>query len=328
MTRLSFLKVFSTFLKSVSLFFLDVPHTVGQNLVPNPSFEQHDSCPDNVGQISRALSWNSLNSFTTPDYFNVCGSPNLFSVPNNGFGYQHAASGNAYIGLLTYHLAGQKEYVFAELNQPLINNQQYFVSMKANFPNFPNGAPYSILANKTGALFSVNKLDPIYQEPNTSHIYTSSLISDTLNWVTIKGSFIADSAYSFINIGNFFSTANTDTQIIAGANIIGYYYIDDICVSTDSLICYNDLGNKPDSSSLEIFSMYQIPSSNNIEIKSNSVNAFDVFIYSQLGQLLYNSFNNTRELLIDFSAYESSVYLIVCRASNTMIIEKIFYINQ
>ena len=58
-----------------------------------------------------------------------------------------------------------------------------------------------------------------------------------MNWTTISGSFISDSAYQYVSIGNFFDDANTtliqmqDTVFDRSA----YYYIDDAYVSSDSL---------------------------------------------------------------------------------------------
>ncbi|MCE9539031.1 MAG: hypothetical protein K8R85_07425 [Bacteroidetes bacterium] len=74
-----------------------------QNLVPNPSFEQYSSCPNTECGISLAAGWYSAGY--TPDYYNSCGSPSgpfEFGVPQNAVGYQHPASGNAYVGIATW----------------------------------------------------------------------------------------------------------------------------------------------------------------------------------------------------------------------------------
>lgn len=69
-------------------------------------------------------------------------------------------------------------------------------------------------------------------------LYADSIIIDTTNWVKIQGSFIADSAYNYLSIGNFFTDVQTDTMNLAPYPYQAYYYIDDVCVTTDSL--YND----------------------------------------------------------------------------------------
>jgi hypothetical protein len=78
---------------------------------------------------------------------------------------------------------------------------------------------------------------------NSAQVYTDSIISDTLNWILIKGSFIADSAYSFLMIGNFFSNNISHVCTDTIPNIATYTFIDHVCVSLDSLTCFpNALG--------------------------------------------------------------------------------------
>src|SRR5947208_1800729 len=77
---------------------------IGQNLVPNPSFEDTVHCPATSLQnfIDLSSSWYSARA--SPNYFNSCVSDSigLWDVPRNGFGYQLPATGNAYSGLYTY----------------------------------------------------------------------------------------------------------------------------------------------------------------------------------------------------------------------------------
>lgn len=184
------------------------------NLVPNPSFEIFDTCPDNLGQISRANGW--FSSKPSPDYFNSCANSSDWSyVPSNYWGYQIPASGLGYAGFTAK--VGQfniREYLSIQLNNSLQIGAKYFVSMKvclAFNPNFGSSDYCGI--NKLGALFSTNIYSDIENAPicNCPQFYSSSIISDTLNWTMIKGSFVADSIYKFINIGNFFTDSMTDS---------------------------------------------------------------------------------------------------------------------
>jgi hypothetical protein len=70
---------------------------------------------------------------------------------------------------------------------------------------------------------------------NTAHLFTDSILIDSVSWVRLSGSFIADSAYQYLGIGNYFDDSNTDTINTSSLPFQAYYYIDDICVSTDSL---------------------------------------------------------------------------------------------
>ena len=64
---------------------------LAQNLVPNPSFEDMVQCPPGWTQIEFATGWINPNGYS-PDYFNSCvpdtGCCNIFSVPNNSYGFQ------------------------------------------------------------------------------------------------------------------------------------------------------------------------------------------------------------------------------------------------
>jgi OmpA-OmpF porin, OOP family len=73
-----------------------------QNLVPNPSFEQYDTCPDLLNQIQYAIGWNNFGN--TPDYYNACSQ--IMNVPNTQGGYQLAYDGNAYCGVYTFAYGG------------------------------------------------------------------------------------------------------------------------------------------------------------------------------------------------------------------------------
>ena len=53
----------------------------GQNLVPNPSFEDTAYCVSGPTQVQAALGWESYAD--SPDYFNPCTSNSDVSVPNN-----------------------------------------------------------------------------------------------------------------------------------------------------------------------------------------------------------------------------------------------------
>ena len=218
-------KIFTFFLFAVSV------NVHGQgNLVPNPSFEQYSSCPDGNGEVNRATNWNAFN---TADYFNICATSSDIQVPENYFGYQQPATGNGYCGFFTYYGGfDYHEFIYAQLITPLIVNQKYFVSFKVS----PSDSSYCIYSNKTGIKFFTSF--PLNVFPNnTDQFHTNVIITDTAGWTRLYGSFIADSVYKYAVIGNFFSDANTDIIDHNCGLPFSYYFIDDVCVSTDSLSC-------------------------------------------------------------------------------------------
>lgn len=214
------------------------------NLVNNGSFEIYSACPTTLDQVTRATGWSSYSG--SPDYFNVCAPPGNLSVPSNGFGYQNAYSGVGYAGLIAYDIGGfVREIIGSQLSQTLAIGSKYFVSMKVALAEFDAVNKQYVPCNKIGIRFStVSCLGSDFPYPGTdaapinnfAHVYTNTIISDTLNWTTVSGSFIADSSYKYVMIGNFFDDANTDT-IYRSNGIRSYFFVDDICVSTSSMPC-------------------------------------------------------------------------------------------
>ena len=205
------------------------------NLVPNPSFEDTVYCPFGTNQIDACQHW--LNFGNSPDYFNAC-TP-FVGIPNNSFGYQYAHSGNAMAGMALYRRPNApsgpnyREFIGVELIQPLTIGQKYFFSC---FVNFSGQLPVAIACNKFGTNLYTLPFDSCCPPPinNSAKFYTDSILTDTVNWFRLEGSFIADSAYSYLCIGNFFTDNNTDTIRIGSIPDYSYYYVDDVCITTDS----------------------------------------------------------------------------------------------
>ena len=93
---------------------------IGQNLVPNPSFEDIVNCPYQFNQVSYAAGW--FITSNSPDYFNTCASGPDISIPYNWFGYHYPSSGNAYAGFLAKDLnIIYRECLGASLFTPLLS---------------------------------------------------------------------------------------------------------------------------------------------------------------------------------------------------------------
>lgn len=88
--------------------------------------------------------------------------------------------------------------------------------------------------------------DPIPAPLNQAHVVYPQVLADTVGWTLVNGSFVADSAYQYLMIGNFFSNAMTDTLHFADPNSVfpwypwGYTLIDAVCVTPNPTGC--DLG--------------------------------------------------------------------------------------
>jgi gliding motility-associated-like protein len=230
----------------------------GQNLIPNYSFEQMDTCPYNQAQICFAYPWfQPCTTYTnyppcmgSSDYWNACSSS--WTIPQTGWGFQLARTGNGFAGI---HCYGSDEYIEVKLTDSLTANKRYCVSFYCVLPDKMNFAVDDI-----GAYLS---FDTIWQTDCTSIINNISVtpqisnpsgnfLTDTVNWSLISGIFLSAGGEKFITIGNFKSYLNTDTLIVnntPGFNS-AYYWIDDVSViellydtanaGGDKAVCGND----------------------------------------------------------------------------------------
>ncbi|MEJ7610756.1 MAG: T9SS type A sorting domain-containing protein [Ferruginibacter sp.] len=217
------------------------------NLVPNYSFETFSSCPNGEDQVQKATGWSKYSqNISTPDYYNACAPSTGFGVPKNALCFQQAyGNGNAYMGVVTYAstIVNYREHIGIQLTQPLIIGQKYFISFNTVMAelNF-NGSLVGMPSNNIGIRLSNIPYTPTSPAPidNFVHLRSIDVINDSINWIHISGSIIANSAYQYLSIGNFFNDQNTDTiHYSCGSctNAASYYLVDDICVSTDSATC-------------------------------------------------------------------------------------------
>jgi hypothetical protein len=218
-----------------------IPNAHAQkNLVVNPSFEYYARCPDFADQAERATGWYSTRM--TPDFLNTCSPYGWSSIPNNYFGHAAPATGNGYAGLGSYWEGSIDfpEYIGTTLLNPLQIGTRYYVTFKVFLAQSTSPSNWCAI-NKLGALFTTQIYDKVNTAPlfcNCAQVYSNQIITDTLHWTTIQGSFVADSMYKQVSLGRFFDNASTSTLQMAGTQRNAYYYIDDVCVTDDPLYAY------------------------------------------------------------------------------------------
>ena len=218
---------------------LQVP---GQNLVPNPSYEEYTLCPSNKSQIDRAVGWSSL--FISPDYFNECCPTDTVDVPTNAFGHQWASDEQAYVGAGTYPVDG-KEYLQARLLDPLMPGQPVHVSMRVSPGGFGilGFTSPKLASSGIGMRFSQAALDyGVYYgqfEYDQAVLHCDQILQDTSAWLTLSGMYTPDSAYQYIQLGNFFSDSLTQSSVLhPGGDVYwAYAFIDEVCVSVAPGVC-------------------------------------------------------------------------------------------
>ena len=221
------------------------------NLVYNPSFEEHSICPqriDALGIMTEVDAWWQPTKGSS-DYFHSCGGRECLT-PRNKMGNQVPHSGEAYCGIYCSK-ENYREYLQTELKEPLVAGRRYRVSY---WVSLADKSPYAIAT--LGALFTPDRINDTswnilmysdatdlgngqkqviasYYTPQVFNVQ-DNVIDNTQQWHEVTGDFIAKGSEQYLTIGNFNSfnhshvvPTNIDNAILPGA----YYYIDDVCVT-------------------------------------------------------------------------------------------------
>lgn len=312
--------------------FLSSLSAIGQNLVPNFSFEDYSSCPMQQDQVHFSNGWfKCSDDISTPDYYNACSPESLAGVPRSFFFYQDDARlCNSYMGLVTWSPAQDREYIGIELNNPLEIGQKYYLSFKTVMGgSYASGAYYDCPSNNIGIRLSTVPYSESNPSPitNMAHLRTDQVLTDTVNWTQVFGSIVVDSSYRYLMLGNFFDNANTDTitlSCIECFNAYSYYLVDDICVSTDSTFCMNGVGQLPCNVSISDeepsrFNVYPNPINDLVNIRfGKTIGQLKIAVHNAFGQLIF------KKTLPDFS----SRTIDLSHASNGLLLLTLEYENQ
>lgn len=196
-----------------------------QNLVPNPGFEEYLIDPDiSPSGINESIGWEILEN-TTDFFHREYGSQ--FNIPQNFRGYQEAASGDGYAGIIAYP-SPICEFLIARLVTPLEKEQVYQVSFKANLSNQCQSA-----TDDLGAAFFYEMPQERTVRDSIFHIKNPEgrILSDTVDWTTLSGYYLAKGGEQFLLLGNFYKPWETNAITNQkDGDPWAYYYIDDVVV--------------------------------------------------------------------------------------------------
>lgn len=189
------------------------------NLVPNGDFEQKTEKPfpcswliddDNINDY--VYNWYTTIG-TSTDVMSAYSDDDCWSkTPYTGEGTREPHSGKVMIGLINYSPDGGcqpnewHEYLSVKLTQALVPGNLYCIEFWVAL-----GENSYYATNNIGALLTKdnpqrNSCAPIFTQPQVN---VERVINNTKEWLRIDASFLADSAYEYLTIGNFFSHENT-----------------------------------------------------------------------------------------------------------------------
>ena len=314
-------------LVSFSASFLIMLTTLGQNLVPNPSFEDYINCPLSVGGLLDASDqsmieyWYSMQ--WTPDYMHECAGPGASNYPqDNAWGQQQPYDGEAYVSVTTKgNFLDVREYVAVELLSPLVNGESYTVSFYVSDADGGIEEDIDCVTNNLGVLFLQ---DPPYYwtsaEDNLSltpqdfaHLNYSQVLDDSTGWTLVQGVVVADMEYTHIAIGNFYTDAETIViQNGKDDGCLAMYYIDQVCVGIEGEECLLSPHVGEQNSSLLNIQIYPNPSSSLLKVKDVYRQVESLSVCNSQGVVQIQS----HDRILDVSELASGYYTVYLQLKN------------
>ena len=287
----------------------------GQNLVPNPSFEDTTSCPPYFGEFN-VVDWYSPNT-ASPDLFHSCSISNA-GVPQNGFGWQYPRTGNAYVGGHTSDFGGNdaREYIQCQLINPMVTGEDYEVMFYVSRTDSSTKA-----CDNLGAYFSVNPITSsniLYFNVSPQVVSTPNVpITNDTGWVQIIDTITANSNFQYLTIGVFTDDANTNwVPVQGGWESEAHYYYDDISVKQ---VTSNSIH---ENQNIQI-SIYPNPSSGIVNIESDDI-IEQYVVYSSLGKVVSVVKDLNKKLhQVSFENFSSGVYYMDIQVEKNVIRKKL-----
>jgi Secretion system C-terminal sorting domain len=194
------------------------------NLVLDPSFEDTTACYDNLNINDPLIYWQSLDTINILNcgivYFHKCAS--VYGLPINQWCNQEPKNGFGILDLnFYYHIfpGFHRSVARSKLKAKLIAGQTYCAKLFVNPTDrysrytqdgiamyFDNGQLDTILATDSSGIYP-------FVQPQVSNPQ-GNIITDTVGWTQVSGTFVANGTEEFITIGNFKTDANTDTAVL------------------------------------------------------------------------------------------------------------------
>ncbi len=212
-----------------------IPVLTAQNLVPNPSFEDYNDCPNGLQQLYNCKKWASSTP-GTPDYFNSCANElqgSTVAVPHNMLGTQLAHSGQAYVGIIVKSKNELlTEYLTIKLTKALKAGVRYCVEFYVSPADNCVYGIDALAACLTTAPLKKEKWESILRATSIRNTM-GKVLTDKTKWTKISGIYESVGKEQYLTIGNFDGPTLETTEAISSKgrlDILSYYYIDDVSV--------------------------------------------------------------------------------------------------
>ncbi|MFM1876061.1 MAG: hypothetical protein RL266_1798 [Bacteroidota bacterium] len=286
--------------------------SVGQNLVPNSSFEDGYDCPFNISQFF-VNDWFNPSLETTPDYYHACSNYPIVGIPQNICGYEFPRAGDGYIGLVlgSRTQGDYREYACIELDAQLESGTEYEVSF---FLSLADSSNFSV--NSLGVQLSSSVPVQIFAHeiPLNNPLFNSdtSIYHNKVGWSEFRVSYLALGGESYLSIGNFsefnqtvfFPTSFGGDTTSSNNFSYAYYYIDEVSVTRK-----RELGIAMADANSEV-GIYPNPVSDMMLVMGLPTGS-DVTIVNGVGSMVLTVKSETKTFSIETSNLPDGIYFLV-----------------
>ena len=208
----------------------------GQNLVPNPGFEDvncptvYTGFPNQIDQYVNG--WRSGNC-ASPDIYAACSQDSITRPPAAWYGSEmpHMGSNFTAVGFYTIGPTPWYEYLVCKLDRPLQAGNQYSLSFWASradssrYATAEFGMAFSPTLDTCVSGFE----GPVL--PYSSALTASNIITQTNGWTQIRGTYTATGNEQYLLLGCFTPWDQLSVQDFGSGQNRCYYYLDDVEVS-------------------------------------------------------------------------------------------------
>lgn len=227
------------------IFVFLIPYAVWSQcppIVPNGSFEEFSSLPNDDCDWELAIGWNNAALSTlctpdngTPDYYHTAGVGPFSSLPDNFFASVLPIDGEAVMGVggrINIDPNG-REYMAINLTSPLVVGQDYTLQYSIT-PGTPLVGGFYVdgwgAALTVGTLLQPPGNNGLINIPDDQFIATG--VINFTSWSSASFTFTADQPFDYITLGNFFGDAEQNVQTYGVQDLISiaYCFFDDISI--------------------------------------------------------------------------------------------------
>lgn len=265
-----------------------------QNLVSDPGFENYNDLFCGIltpGAFDQMMADWSNPSQASPQMYFTDNDPSCFNhQPNSTYsgpfglkGSQMPLEGSAMAGLWCYTIEdlNQRHYVQTVLSEPLEIGETYKVGFYASLADAMEFGIDRLGAVLTSDAISTPGDGPIAATPQVEVDY---VLLESEEWVLISDTIVADEAYTYFTVGNFYDDQETTT--ISNPNATGglstygaFYFIDSVFVERISDV---SILSNSEESAVQVFPTYV---TQQLSIKASYPGVCE--IYASTGKLVY-----------------------------------------